>query len=551
MDCWQDRPRHHDSASTRPSGSIAGRWLVLWSCNSRYPGESDDESLSASECKMDKIHWKVCASRHTTVFSARSSSEGCKREMRVLIAVHGYPPTHSSGAELRAERTAKHLHARGNDVIVVCVEKITPNPNEWMVDEQAQQGILVHRIIFGYSQGDAQLRERYDNPYVNAALEQVISVWKPDLIHMFSGYLMGIGVVASARAHSIPTVVSLTDYWWLCHRINLVTSTGRRCGGPTPFGCAQCYSMMSRRYKYPSNALGPVRDAVWSLVEHSHLLDHHLHVDEHARREELLLETLNQVDVIVSPSRFLAQVHELHGVDAARICVLRQGVDLDSFPLRKQANSIRFAYFGQIKHHKGVHTIIDAWLTLKSDRARTLSIYGDATGEEAYLERLQRKTEHADNVFWRGKIPHVGIWSRLAETDVAIVSSRWVENSPNVILEAQAMGVPVIGTDLGGVAELVQDEWNGLLFEPDDATSLASQFGRILDHPELIGAFRRQSFPTSHVLEEITQLETLYQLAVKRHGNANTDRYQVPLHGSQREIEWLQDMANFETEKHS
>ena len=74
----------------------------------------------------------------------------------------------------------------------------------------------------------------------------------------------------------------------------------------------------------------------------------------------------------------------------------------------------------------------------------------------------------------------------LAELDVLVVPSRWVENSPNVILEAQAMGVPVVGIATSAASpELVTHEQNGLLFETDNAADLARQLQRLLDDPGL------------------------------------------------------------------
>jgi glycosyltransferase involved in cell wall biosynthesis len=62
---------------------------------------------------------------------------------------------------------------------------------------------------------------------------------------------------------------------------------------------------------------------------------------------------------------------------------------------------------------------------------------------------------------------------------VLVVPSRWYENSPNVILEAQAMGLPVVTADHGGMAEMVRHEVDGLLFEPDNTASLASALSRL------------------------------------------------------------------------
>jgi glycosyltransferase involved in cell wall biosynthesis len=94
-----------------------------------------------------------------------------------------------------------------------------------------------------------------------------------------------------------------------------------------------------------------------------------------------------------------------------------------------------------------------------------------------------------------------------------------VENSPNTILEAQAVGLPVIGTNYGAIPELVQHEENGLLFQLDDAADLARQLQRFLDEPGLLKQLRSKQIPFRLVEEEISQLENLYQeLATQQQG---------------------------------
>jgi glycosyltransferase involved in cell wall biosynthesis len=225
----------------------------------------------------------------------------------------------------------------------------------------------------------------------------------------------------------------------------------------------------------------------------------------------VLLATLNRADTLIAPSHFLAQLYIRYGINPDLIKVWRQGVNLSFCPLRESSPILRFSYLGQIKHHKGVHTLIAAWGQLSGPRLRRLKIYGSSIGEGQYHEQLSRQTQQYEGLTWEGPIRHDEVWGALAETDVLVVPSRWNENSPNVILEAQAMGIPVIGTNLGGIAELVQHGRNGLLFEPDDATDLAAQMRRLLDEPELLGLLSQNPNPFCSFLDEITQIQHLYE----------------------------------------
>jgi len=255
--------------------------------------------------------------------------------MRVLIVVHGYPPTHIGGAELRAARTARGLADLGHDIAVLCIESVSSAKDDYDYNDRDEQGVLVRRISFRFGTGEVGFRQSYVNPQTGAALGQLIESWHPDVIHLFSGYLMGVCVVQTAQAYGLPIVVSLTDYWWLCHRINLVRTNGSRCDGPTPLACARCYHEMYRRFRLPSHVARPLADGLWSVVPHIQSLGQALGLHQQDERLQLTLAMLRRADRLISPSHALAEVYIEHGVDPAQIAIWRQGVNLTVCPLRK------------------------------------------------------------------------------------------------------------------------------------------------------------------------------------------------------------------------
>jgi glycosyltransferase involved in cell wall biosynthesis len=431
--------------------------------------------------------------------------------MRILIVVHGYPPTFTGGAELRAERTARGLAARGHEIAVLCIESLAALETQLVGGALSQDGVLVHRLhlekIADLEGGD----QHSSSQVVQDALLEMIREWRPNAIHLFSGYLMGTAVINTAVAHNVPVVVSLTDYWWICHRINLIRTNGARCDGPSPVSCARCRSEMYRRFRLPSNVARPLIDGLWQLAEYIPVLRAGLGVDDQARRLEVMLAALNKATGLIAPSQFLADMYMRYGIHRALMHVWRQGVNLAFCPHRRPSPTLRFGYFGQIKHHKGIHTLIEAWGRLRGSREYSLTIYGSSHGEEAYGAQMRERSHPLKRVTWHQSIAHNDVWQALAEIDVLVIPSRWYENSPNVILEAQAMGVVVIGSDLGGIAELVHHGHNGLLFQPDDAESLGAQMQRMLDEPELLEALRRNHIPFRSFNDELDQIEALYE----------------------------------------
>jgi glycosyltransferase involved in cell wall biosynthesis len=143
----------------------------------------------------------------------------------------------------------------------------------------------------------------------------------------------------------------------------------------------------------------------------------------------------------------------------------------------------------------------------------TVQVFGDTGHFPGYAERIRqlcagdRRIELA-GVYGRQEVSRV-----LRGLDVVVVPSLWYENSPNVILEAFAHHIPVIASDLGGMAELVNEGENGLLFKPGDPDSLAGQLRRLLEDPRLLPKLRTGIGPVKNLTQEIDELEEIYQRA--------------------------------------
>ena len=99
----------------------------------------------------------------------------------------------------------------------------------------------------------------------------------------------------------------------------------------------------------------------------------------------------------------------------------------------------------------------------------------------------------------------------LNDLDVIVVPSLWYENRPTVIVEAQATGTPVVATRLGGMAELIKHNENGLLFKAGSVKSLTEQLQRLLDEPTLLPQLQSCIQPVPAVEEEMATLISVYE----------------------------------------
>lgn len=146
--------------------------------------------------------------------------------MKILLAVHHFPPRYTGGAEWRAYRTAAALRSRGHDVRVVAIERIDAAGAGLTWSDEVYEGVPVRRLAFNLSAAPDPFVWQYDNAWIGEHLDALIAQERPDVFHLIGGYLMTGSALLSARRAGLPVVVTLTDYWYLCPRISMLRSDG-------------------------------------------------------------------------------------------------------------------------------------------------------------------------------------------------------------------------------------------------------------------------------------------------------------------------------------
>jgi glycosyltransferase involved in cell wall biosynthesis len=430
--------------------------------------------------------------------------------MRIVLAVHHFPPQHRGGAELRACRTALALKQRGHHVRVVTVARIDDGlPGQISSTEDTYEQIEVHRLSFNLLGARDYSRLEYDNHWIGEYLRNRLARWRPDVFHLVGGYLITARPLAVAGELRIPTVVTLTDFWWLCSRISMLRSNGHLSTLPIdPCRCARCLGEERRRYRWPGRLAPGLMNMFWGLRR--------TQVRQFDERLDVLRRTLNQAQVISSPSLFVRSMYIEAGIAPERIVYCRQGRDLPDVRSETMAKSVsdrlRVGYLGQIAQVKGVHVLLEAMGRLPR-LPLTIKVYGDVNAFPAYSHRLSRLAARDTRVEFLGVYVESELHQVLRGLDVVVVPSQWYENSPNVILEALACRTPVIASNLGGMAELIQHGRNGLLFEAGNASDLAAQLARLVEEPGLLDALRRGTGPVRSMDEEISELVGIYERA--------------------------------------
>jgi glycosyltransferase involved in cell wall biosynthesis len=368
-------------------------------------------------------------------------------------------------------------------------------------------------LFFDQDKAPDPHRYEYDNPWVGEHIQEFLQIHSPDIFHLISGYKITGSALRSSIALGIPTVVTLTDFWFICPRFTMLRSNGKLSTPPINAAtCARCVAEEQRRFSLPSRISPPgLMDLYWRAQKGR--------IDQAQARIDFLRNTLLQVDAIISPSQFLLSMFVQSGFAGDQIVFSRQGRDfphLDPSLLEKEAaSSLRVGYLGQIAPIKGVHVFFEAIRLMENAPIRA-RVYGDMAPFPDYTEQLQAMADKDNRMSLEGKFTSEELSRVFSELDVIVVPSQWYENSPNVILEAFAHRTPVIASNLGGMAELVRDGANGLLFEPGNANSLARQLSRLIEEPGLLKALRDGIEPVRSVQAEIDELEQIYHRVLEK-----------------------------------
>ncbi len=206
--------------------------------------------------------------------------------------------------------------------------------------------------------------------------------------------------------------------------------------------------------------------------------------------------------------RFL--VEEM-GCDPAKLDVMRTGVDLEAFPLRAEkpfSAPFQVLSVGRLVDKKGFDLLIAAAAELvRGGRDLRVTIVGGGPAEAA-LRALADDPALGGRVTLTGPLPQEEVRRQFAAADAFALPCRQakdrdMDGTPIVLIEAMALGVPVVSTAVSGNPELIEDGVSGMLTAPEDAAAVAEALRRIMDDPD---AARRMALRARETIERAFDL---------------------------------------------
>lgn len=401
--------------------------------------------------------------------------------MRILQIVHGFPPREWAGTELVTFHLAKALRERGHQVTVF-TRTAGPEAAELSVQEEDVEGISVVRVVNNYTYlSDFHLL--YASPFFDSVFLRLLEQVQPEVLHFQHVQHLSIRLLSLAAALGYRTLLSLHDFFFPCHLVNLVNTQGQLCAGPERGEhCVSCL----QNYASP----------------------------EEARQRFLHMEqALQAPEMILTPSTFLARkIAGFFPFLQSKLRVAPLGVQVVPriAKTRTPDAPLRILYVGVLLPHKGAHVLVEALKGLPPDRFAVAMYGATVPARQAYADRLRDETQGLPVCFFDG-YQHDQIGSILAQHDVLVMPGICEETFSLVTREALSAGVPVVAARRGALPEVVQDGVNGLLFEPENAADLRCCLMRLIAEPDLVRRLGEYETQMKTMDEYADDVENIYQ----------------------------------------
>ena len=443
--------------------------------------------------------------------------------MRILLTAHVFLPDYSSGTEILTLNTARELLRLGHEVeICTGFPARSGLTDAERFDTYEYEGFLVHRFLHDAAPMGEQsnvAEAEYNNLFFARWFKGYLKQFRPDIVHFFHLGLLSASAIDVCHELRVPMAMTPTDFWLICPNNQLRLPDNSLCKGPDPHSVncmkhavsniqSQAVALVFNRlpYKVVEIMIWSIKHGAFSRAWFSPM------VRALDQRAGFLRDRMNKLDRVIVPTRLMEELLVKNGLKPEKVVFSRFGIRPAPVEPRKQdiADRLRVGFIGGLSEHKGAHLLISAVRSMPKLESLELKIYGRSDHDPDYLEKLKVLADTDQRIYFCGTFPNEDIGKIFAELDVLVVPSIWYENTPLVIYSAQASGCPVIASNLGGMAEIVEHERNGLLFDVGDVGGLTSALERIAQDQKLLQKLAANAIKPKHISDYVAELQNIY-----------------------------------------
>jgi len=301
---------------------------------------------------------------------------------------------------------------------------------------------------------------------------------RPDLVWGFGIHRhLSPSIFIEAQKRAIPVIHRLSDYSLICPDSRLIKGDGSNCN--ELLCCKDSYfnAIKYRCVRQSKDSFsGKNPSIIASAVGAAEIYFHN--------KFKLYI---NNVDKFIAPSQFLMNTMIKGGIPEYKITHIP--IFIDPYKYKPEYISQPYmVYVGRLSCEKGLTLLLEAMSRLKHQK---LFIIGDGP-EKLKLEYIKEQ-KNLVNVKFLGSMFDEQLHRIIRNSRLVIVPSTWYENSPHVVLEAFALGKPVLGARIGGIPEYVEENITGQLYEHNNLDELTEKINTLMQQQTLCEEMGRAS----------------------------------------------------------
>ena len=275
-------------------------------------------------------------------------------------------------------------------------------------------------------------------------------------LHIYYGKLSS-SILPEIKSAGIPIIQTLHEYKIICPVSKLYNGVEicKKCKGN------QFHNVITNRCNrgnFLRSILSYIESSVSLSMGSQKLIDHFITVSDY--QKNIL------IDMGIAPEK-LTTVHNF--------------IDAEHIPVNFEKENY-ILYFGRIEKEKGIDTLLEAMSKIKKNTR--LVFMGDGGYSNHLVKTIEKN--NFKNIDFIGFKTGRELISVIMNASIVIVPSIWYEPFGYTVVEAMACGTPVIGSNLGGITEIIDEDKNGMIFNAGNSDELADKINYLISSPTLI-----------------------------------------------------------------
>jgi len=216
----------------------------------------------------------------------------------------------------------------------------------------------------------------------------------------------------------------------------------------------------------------------------------------------------SKINAVISPSQYMLDFTVKMGFfKNSKKHVVPNGLKLREHTKAKEGYGKEFVFLGRIDKNKGLHIAVEAFKKIKKNDIKLHIV-----GKGPYLETVKKTVQGDDRIIFHGYLEDDEINQIFERCSYGIIPSIWPEPFGLVINEFMNNGLPVIGSNIGAIPELIKDGHNGFLFNPGDTNSLQKIIEKVIPDGKILNELSKNAIESSKKFSIEGQLKSLLEI---------------------------------------